>query len=121
MKVAEAIETVAARMDAVVAQPAGVAPGTDRVGMHAQDFRRTRDRQRRVERTRVQQVHLGQETGSPGRFVKLPREPTYPTFLAKGSKVPPAISGLRGSPGPGSLLLLPPPRAAGQADVAEAC
>src|SRR5258705_6402707 len=68
MKVAEAVAPVAARVDAVVAQPAGVAPGTDRVGVHAQDLRRTRHRQRRVERTRVQQVHLGQEAGSPGKI-----------------------------------------------------
>ena len=51
LEVAQAVAPVAARVDPVVAQPAGVAPGADRVRMHAEQRGRLRDGQRRVGRS----------------------------------------------------------------------
>ena len=52
LEVAQPVAAVAAVVDPVVAEPAGLAPRPDRVRMHAKDTRRLRDRQRRVARTR---------------------------------------------------------------------
>ena len=62
LEVAEAVATVAARVDAVVAQPTGIAPGPDGVRVHAEDLGGARHRQGRVERSRMQQVDLRQSS-----------------------------------------------------------
>ena len=60
LEVAHAVAPVTARVDPVVAQASGVAPGSDRVGVYAQHLRGSRDRERRVERSRMEQINLGQ-------------------------------------------------------------
>ena len=55
LQVDEPVATVAAIVDPVVAEPAGLAPRPDRVRVHAQHVRRLRHRQRRIARA-----------GSPG-------------------------------------------------------
>ena len=55
LQVDEPVATVATVVDPVVAEPAGLAPGPDRVRMHPQHVRRLRHRQRRIARA-----------GSPG-------------------------------------------------------
>ncbi len=55
LQVDEPVATIAAIVDPVVAEPAGLAPGPDRVRMHPQHVRRLRHRQRRIARA-----------GSPG-------------------------------------------------------
>ena len=66
MEVTQAIAAVTAWIDAVVAQPSGVAPGADRIRVDAQDLGRAGDRQRRVERSRMEQIHLCLSQWSPG-------------------------------------------------------
>jgi hypothetical protein len=53
LEVAQPVATVAARVDPVVAQAAGVAPGANRVRMDAQDMGSSGDAERRVGRSRV--------------------------------------------------------------------
>ena len=60
LEVAHPVAPIAARVDPVVAQPAGVAPRADRVRVHAQDLGGARHGQCRVERSRMEQVHLRQ-------------------------------------------------------------
>ena len=66
------VPAITTRVDPVVAQPAGVAPGANGVRVHAEHLGRARHAQRRVERSRMEQIHLRQSM-PPGRFVKLRR------------------------------------------------
>jgi len=51
LEIADPIAPVAAWVDPVVPQSTGVAPGTDRVRMHAEHARRLGDGQRRIDRS----------------------------------------------------------------------
>ena len=70
LEVALSVAPISARIDAVVAQSAGVAPGSDGIRVHAEHIGRTRDGERRVERPGMVQVRLRQG-GSPEGFVRL--------------------------------------------------
>ena len=86
------VAPVAARVDPVVAQAAGIAPGADRVRVHAQHLGRARDAQRRVERSRMEQIHLRQILVPPGRFVKLWRRAYLPHISCQWVESTSAIS-----------------------------
>jgi len=76
LEVAEAIAAITARVDPVVPQPSGIAPGPNRVRMHAEDLSGPRDREGCVERSRMLQVDLRQS--STGRFVRVGGQPRVP-------------------------------------------
>ena len=84
LEVTEPIASVASRVDPVVAQPAGVAPGSDRVRVHAKQPGGLGDRQGRVRGS----------GGEGGRHVSLRKcevdrpEPTNLTVLANSPMVP---------------------------------
>ena len=60
LQVAHPVAPVTARVDPVVAQAPGVAPGSDGVRVYAQHLGRPRDRQGRVEWSRMEQINLRQ-------------------------------------------------------------
>ena len=74
LEIAQPIAPVAARIDPVVAQPTGIAPGSDRVRMHPQQARGLGDGQGGIDRTRWK----GGVQGSSGRKCELdgPRLPS---------------------------------------------
>jgi len=53
LQVADSIAPVTARVDPVIAQPPGIAPGADRIRMDAKDVRGPGDGERRVDRPRA--------------------------------------------------------------------
>ena len=88
LEVTEAVASIASRVDPVVAQPAGVAPGPDRVRVHAEQPGGLGDRQGRVRGS-------GREGGWHGSLRKCEvdrAEPTNLTVLANRPMVPAAFT-----------------------------
>ena len=96
LEVAQPVAPVTARVDPVVAQPALVAPGPDRIRMDAQETGGLGDRQRGVGRSLrlgAGHVHRLEELVSPGSLRKLP-------VLANRTNVPRRLPGLRSASAP---------------------
>ena len=96
LEVAEPVAPVAARVDPVVAQPAGVAPRPHRVRMHAEEAGGLRHREGGIDRAEWE------ARSAPGQLVEEMSsrrpEPTNLTVLANRTKVPGTTHGFGAGP-----------------------